>query len=384
MDIQNLNSNFPGGHKQSINHYQYYLVGDIFASQHLNISMKIYKQVEEASIALGRFSALIEKIPNPTNYISAYAKKEATKSSQIEGTQTNIEDAFIEEKDISLERRDDWQELHCYIKALNLAVEQLDTLPLCNRLIKQTHRILLSQARGKHKKPGEFRTSQNWIGGSRPDNARFVPPAAEYIDSAMSNLEKFIQDKTIQMPALIKAALIHYQFETLHPFLDGNGRIGRMLISLFLLEQKILKHPILYISDFFESNRANYYDALDRARQDKDGVSHWVSFFIDGVYQTATKGIQSTQKILDLQAQISTQQIPTLGRQAKNAQRLLDVLFNQMIVNSNTITKALDISANSAQKLIASFVKLGILKEITGYKRNRVFIFNDYLKLLHD
>ena len=385
MNIKNLHNQFPGGYRQSINDYEYYLVGDIFKShQKLNTNMAIFKQVEEASRVLGRFSILIEKIPNPITYISAYTKKEATQSSRIEGTQTNIEDAFISEKDISKEKKDDWRELHCYIEALDFAINQLKKLPLCNRLLKETHKILLSQARGKNKLPGEFRKSQNWVGGSRPDNARFVPPTAEYVGDAMANLEKFIQDKTVQIPTLIKAAIIHYQFESIHPFLDGNGRIGRMLISLFLLEQKVLKYPILYISDFFENNRSNYYDALDRARKNPEGVIHWISFFLDGIYKTAEKGEKSTQKILDLQESIITEKIPNFGRQAKNAKELLDLLFDQAVINSNNIVDKLGISANSAQKLISSFIKYGILKEITGYKRNRIFIFDDYLKLLYD
>ena len=337
--------------------------------------------MEAASLALGKFSALIEKIPNPTGYIVAFTRQEATQSSRIEGTQTDIEDAFKSKEDIDPEKRDDWQELQSYIQALDSAVEKLNTIPLCNRLIKKTHKILLSHSRGKNKQPGEFRQSQNWIGGSRPSNAHFVPVVTEYVDTAMDNLEKFIQDTTLKIPHLIKAALIHYQFETIHPFLDGNGRIGRMVISLYLLENKILKHPILYISDYFENNRQSYYDALDNARKSQEGIVKWISFFMDGVYQTATKGIKSTQHILDLKENI-TNKILTLGRIAKNAQRLLELLFDTPVINSSFISRKLTLSPQSSHTLIAKFIELNILIEMTGYKRNRVFLFKEYLDIL--
>lgn len=378
-----LNDTFPGAYKlAATKDYRYYLVGDIYDSQQLLLDFSLYQQMEKASLALGQFSALIEDIPNPTAYISAYSKKEAMQSSRIEGTQTTIEDAFKEKQDINLEERDSWQELHSYIKALQFSVVELNKLPLCNRLLKETHKTLLAHIKTKSKLPGEFRRSQNWIGGSRPDNAHFVPPAHQYINDAMSNLERFIQDDTIAMPHLVKAALIHYQFETIHPFLDGNGRIGRMLISLYLLEKKVLKHPILYVSSFFEAHRNSYYDALDGARQNQTGVIRWIDFFLDGIYQTAAEGVRKTRQILALQQEILAQKIPALGRRAKNAQRLLELLFNHPILNAGTIHKQLAVSPQLAQNLLADFVHLGILREITGYKRNRKFEFCDYLALL--
>ena len=381
-NISNLHDEFPGGYRKSPNNYQYYMVGDIFLAQQLNINLSISSQLEKASIALGKFSAQIEKIPNPNGYIRAFTNSEANQSSRIEGTQTNIEDAYKKEEDISVEKKDDWQEVQSYIQALNHGIKQLEQLPLCNRLIKQTHKILLSQVRGKNKLPGAFRKSQNWIGGSRPDNAHFVPPSAEYVADAMSNLEKFIQDEQTAMPHLIKVALIHYQFETIHPFLDGNGRIGRMLISLYLLEKGILKHPILYISQFFESNRKDYYFMLDNARKNQASVIKWISFFLDGVIQTAEQGIQKTESLIALKAELS-QKIIGLGRKAKNAQKLLDLLFEQPIIRSKDLTEALEISAQSCQTLVREFVKMKILREITGYKRNRIFIFASYLDLLY-
>jgi Fic family protein len=383
MSNINLNNRFPGGYCKSANNYQHYLVGDIYQAKELNIQPQIYAKMEQASYAIGQFSTLIEKIPNPIGYIVAYSSKEATQSSRIEGTQTNIEDTFKEKEDIDPEQYDDWQEVQSYIDAVDAGVKNLTKLPLCNRLIKQTHKILLSQIRGKHKLPGEFRKSQNWIGGSNLNNAHFVPPAQEYVAEAMSNLELFIQDDKIGLPHLIKAGLIHYQFETIHPFLDGNGRIGRILISLYLLEKDILKHPILYISNFFENNRQKYYLMLDDARKDQAGVVEWLSFFLDAVKYTAIQGKTKTERILELQERLVTQKILTLGRRAKNARALLDLLFHKPLIKSNDVTKELNISKQRAQTLMSEFTKLNILKEITGYKRNRIFAFVDYLKLLY-
>ena len=230
---------FPGNERNSRLGYDFYLPGDLFQCQSIPFSMKIFQEMEHASLTLGEFSTLIKRIPNPELFLHCYLSKEATLSSKIEGTQTEIEDAYFDDADIQIERRDDWSELQAYIKAFNEAVQSLKALPLCTRLIRQAHQTLLSQVRGKDKLPGEFRRSQNWIGGSRPDNAHFVPPPYEYVSDLMGNLEKFIQDQKTPIPHLIKVALIHYQFETIHPFLDGNGRIGRMLISLYLVENKI-------------------------------------------------------------------------------------------------------------------------------------------------
>jgi len=381
--MQHLNNTFPGTYKQArAKDYQYFLVGNIYDSQQLILDFALYKQMEEASWALGKFAFSIEQIPNPTAYVSAYSKKEATQSSRIEGTQTSIEDAYTKEQDVVLEERDSWQELHSTIKALDFAVEELEKLPLCNRLLKGTHRILLSHVKAKNKLPGEFRRSQNWIGGSRPSNAHFVPPAHRFIAEAMGNLEQFIQDDTVPIPHLIKAALIHYQFETIHPFLDGNGRIGRMLISLYLLEKKVIEHPILYVSNFFEMHRRNYYDALDGARQSQTNVVKWISFFLDAIYQTAAEGISKTKKILGLQNEIRDQKILTLGKRAKNARRLLELLFEQPILNAATVKERLAVSPQLAQTLLADFSALGILRETTGHRRNRIFKFAEYLALL--
>ena len=375
-----LSQHFPG-EKRKAGLYEYFLPADIFLAQHLVLDFKLQKQLEQATLELGRFSAKITSIPNIRHFIQSYLNKEAVQSSRIEGTKTEIDQAFEEnEADIATENRDDWHELRQYIKAMQHALQS--DLPLCERLICQAHHILLDQARGQHKSPGEYRKSQNWIGGSRPDNAHFVPPAPTLVNNLMQNLEAFIHDESLQIPDLVKIALIHYQFETIHPFLDGNGRIGRMIIPLYLKEKGILPQPILYISDFFEKNRRSYYDALDYARKDTAGALRWISFFLDGVISTAKKGITTTEDILALQKNLFQQKVPQLGRRAKNAQKLAEFLFQSPIVDSVKIRKNIGITAQNAQVLLGEFVDLGVLEEITGQKRNRVFVFREYLNLL--
>lgn len=351
-------------------------------SQQLVLDFKIQKQLEQATLTLGNFSAKTTAIPNTDLFIASYVKKEAVQSSRIEGTKTEIDQAFQEEIDINPEKRDDWQELQQYIKAMSAAVEGLSALPLCERLIRDSHQILLSQNRGKNKSPGEYRKTQNWIGGSRPDNAHFVPPSPEYVGIAMQNLEAFIHDEALGIPDLVKIALIHYQFETIHPFLDGNGRIGRMLIPLYLLEKGLLQEPILYISDFFEKNRRAYYDTLDKARESKAGLTKWISFFLDAIIETAKEGILTTDRLIELQEDIFLTRLPTLGRRAKNAQKLVRLLFQRPLIDSVHIRNELQISAQAAQNLLADFERLHILKEVTGYKRNRLFVFQEYLEIL--
>ena len=376
-----LPSEFPGSRRKAPAGYDYFLPASLQASRALNF-IDVMRQVQDASLALGEFASLIKKMPNPDLFMRAYTNKEATLSSRIEGTQTSIVDAFKEEKQVAPEKRNDWHEVSAYIKAIKHATDELEKLPLCNRLIKSAHRILLSQSRGKNKQPGEFRNSQNWIGGSRPGNAHFVPPSHEHVAELMSDLEKFIQDQNSPLPELIDAALIHYQFETIHPFLDGNGRMGRMLISLYLLERKILKYPILYISTFLEQHRKDYYLMLDNAREHDDGVIKWVSFFLDAVAHTAKDGIQVTQALLDYDARARKSIPPALGRRTEKGINLLEHLYHNPVVTTGDIQRHLGYSPPLSQILVKKFVDLGILVEMTGQKRNRKFVFRDYVDLL--
>jgi len=306
--------------------------------------------------------------------------KEATTSSRIEGTQTNMEEALIDARDIDPEKRDDWQEVQNYIEAINFAISQLSTLPLSNRLLRDTHAILLSGVRGRHKQPGEFRVSQNWIGVSLK-HATFIPPHHEHVPELMSDLERFMHNDQIHVPHLLKIALIHYQFETIHPFLDGNGRLGRLLIVLYLVSFGLLAKPALYLSDFFERHKGEYYDRLMAVRATSK-LRPWLSFFLLGVRETAASSIQVFKDILALKERIEREKLPTFHvRRQANAQALIRWLYQSPVINIQTATQRLGTQTNTAAALIDDFVKLGILRELTGGKRNRLFIFDGYVRL---
>ena len=373
---------FPGVWRNHSNGYRYFLPGSLSMAKNIVLPMPVIRQLEDTALALGEFRALIDRIPNPASFIRAYTNKEAELSSRIEGTQTQIEDAFKSEEDVRPEKRNDWAEVQAYIQAARQATDNPEKLPLCNRLINETHERLLAHTRGKNKLPGEHRRSQNWIGGSRPGNARFVPPPPERVGDLMSDLELFIQDRSSPFPVLVNAALIHYQFETIHPFLDGNGRMGRMLILLYLLEKEFLKHPVLHISSFLEAHRLNYYDALERARQSYEGVVQWISFFLDAVEYSAKNGIAVTLSLIAYDQHLREQQLPQLGRREKSALRLLEFLYLSPVVNARLLQKKLEFSPQVSQGLLSRFVEMDILREITGYRRNRIFMFHPYLELL--
>jgi Fic family protein len=313
-------------------------------------------------------------------FIKMHITKEAVISSRIEGTQTNMEEALIDKPGIDPERRDDWQEVNNYVRAMNTAIEELNTLPLSNRLIKNTHKTLLSSGRGEYKTPGEFRRSQNWIGGASLADATFIPPTHTELPELLSDLELFLHNTEIQIPHLIKIALAHYQFETIHPFLDGNGRIGRLLITLYLVSQGILDAPLLYLSDFFEKNKTLYYDNLTFVRT-KNDLGQWIKFFLVGVIQTAEKGVDTLDKIVSLKKSIEEESILLMGRRTKQGMVLFHQLFSQPVLTSKEVESMTGLSRKAANDLIKVFIEKNILKETTGYQRNRVFIFDEYMKL---
>ncbi len=341
--------------------------------------MDIIELLSLADRQLGRLDMYSEHTPNIDLFISMHVAKEATKSSKIEGTRTNIEDALQEKEYIAEEQRDDWEEVQNYIKALHLAINSLDTLPLSTRLIKMAHKALLQGVRGKHKIPGQFRTSQNWIGGASLFDATFIPPPHTEVHRLMSDLEKFAHNAEIKLPHLLKIALIHYQFETIHPFLDGNGRVGRLLITLYLVEKGILKKPVLYLSDFFERNRALYYSNLMRVRATHD-INQWFKFFLVGVIETAKGSIQTFDNIMKLQKEID-EKIQTLGARTSNAKAVVSQLYKRPITNVQKIAGITGLSLPSAYKLVNELEQLGVLKEITGAKRGKQYVFDDYLRL---
>lgn len=342
-------------------------------------NMEVLSLLSQADRQLGRLDMYSEYIPNIDLFISMHVLKEATQSSKIEGTKTNIEEALLNREDISEEKRDDWEEVQNYIAALNKAIEKLNEIPFSSRLIRQTHEILLSGVRGKRKLPGEFRSSQNWIGGASISDATFIPPIHTTINEYMGDLEKFAHDNEHYFPELLKIALIHYQFETIHPFLDGNGRVGRLMITLYLVEKGLLKKPILYLSDFFEKNRTLYYDNLMKVRE-KQEINQWFKFFLVGVIETAKNSISTFDKILKLQKDIETR-IQGLGSRSVSATTVVKQLYQHPVIQARKVQEITGLSMPTAYKIIEGLEELKVLKEVTGAKRGKLYFFKEYIDL---
>lgn len=341
---------------------------------------EILTLLEEANRLIGELNAFSQLIPDVDFFVRMHITKEATTSSRIEGTQTNIEEALVGKLDVDPEKRDDWQEIHNYIEAINFSIKQLRQIPLSNRLLRETHAVLLQGVRGKHKQPGEFRTSQNWIGISLK-HATFIPPHHQHVPDLMSDLEKFMHNDQIHVPHLIKVALMHYQFETIHPFLDGNGRLGRLLIVLYLVGFNLLQKPALYLSDFFERHKGEYYDQLMAVRTTHK-LEPWLRFFLLGMRETIALSIQVFKDILALKERIERKHMPTFHvRRQTNAQTLMQSLYQSPVTTIKMVTNLIQAETNTAAALIDDFVRLGILKEFTGQRRNRLFIFDDYVRL---
>ncbi|MCU7837034.1 MAG: Fic family protein [gamma proteobacterium symbiont of Taylorina sp.] len=374
MKIENFNS---GQYKPQ---YQYKSFMPVLVNQSWNWdSPQINTLLEQASKALAELNAFSLIVPDIDLFIRMHIVKEANQSSRIEGTQIHMDEVLVKKESIVPEKRDDWQEVQNYIQALNEALDELEQLPLSMRLLKQTHATLMSGVRGEHKSPGEFRTSQNWIGGTNLQTAVFIPPHQSDLAELLSDLEKFWHNEEIFVPHLIRIAISHYQFETIHPFLDGNGRIGRLLITLYMFSNGLLHKPSLYLSDFLEQHRGDYYDALTTVRKSHD-LEHWIKFFLTAVLETATKGKETFQNILQLRQDCEAQ-IITLGRRAENARKLLLQLYQQPIMSIKQVSALLELTPRAATALVNEFVKMGILVEKTGYKRNKEFVFEQYLKL---
>lgn len=341
---------------------------------------QINQLLEKAAIKLGELNSFSKLVPNIDLFIQLHVTKEAVVSSRIEGTQTQIEEALMDEDEISPEGKNDWHEVNNYINALNQAIIELETLPISSRLIKKAHHRLMNSVRGENKQPGEYRRSQNWIGGNSLLDAVFIPPHQKYVEDLMGDLEKFLHNDEIMVPALIKIGIAHYQFETIHPFLDGNGRIGRLLITLFLVDQKILNKPLLYLSAFFEKNKSLYYDNLTFVRKNNDMIQ-WLKYFLIGIAETAENGTQTLSNILVLKVKLEQEITNSFGKRSSSAIKLLEHLFKRPVVQVNKVKELNKCSFKSANDLVFEFVQAGILKEMTGQNRNRVFVFEEYLKM---
>lgn len=336
--------------------------------------------LEKASISLGELNSFARLVPNIDLFIQLHVTKEAVISSRIEGTQTNIDEALMPEEEISPERKNDWIEVHNYSEAMKNAINELEKLPLSSRLLCRTHERLLAGVRGENKMPGEFRRSQNWIGGASLADAVFIPPAHTYVNELMGDLENFLHNENIHVPAMIRIGIAHYQFETIHPFLDGNGRIGRLMITLYLVSQKILHKPLLYLSVFFEKNKGLYYDNLTRVRE-KNDLMHWLKYFLVGVDETARQASNTLSEILKLKVQVENTLRITAGRRTHSAIALLNHLFKEPFINVKQTEAICDLSAKAANDLVNLFVQQGILKEISGKTRFRLFLFAPYVDL---
>jgi Fic family protein len=320
-------------------------------------------------------------IPNVNLFVSMYVRKEALMSSQIEGTQATLEDVLDPMLDQNANRN--VTDVISYIKATEYAIQRLNTLPLCNRLIKETHAVLMEKVRGQEKGPGEFRYSQNWIGGggSTLKTASYIPPSPEDMTVALSDLEKYMNSDD-DLDILIRAGLIHYQFETIHPFLDGNGRVGRLLITLFLMEKKILTTPALYISYFLKSNRIDYYDRMTEVRN-RGNYEQWVKFFLQAIYESALDATKTIGRLASLHDSNSAK-LSRLGRASANANRLLSYLETNPIIEIQKTAKALDMTYNTAASAVNRLCDAKILEEVSGKERNRLFSYKDYLDILRE
>ena len=339
--------------------------------------------LEKASISLGELNAYARLVPNVSLFIQLHVTKEAVISSKIEGTQTGMDEALLPVEEISKEKRNDWQEVQNYSRSMNEAINQLNHLPLSTRIIKNTHRVLLEGVRGRHKLPGEFRTSQNWIGGASLNDAVFIPPAHHLVNDLMSDLEKFVHNKDLSIPDLIKIGIIHYQFETIHPFLDGNGRMGRLLITLYLISANILQKPLLYLSEFFDKNRNLYYDNLTRVRE-KNDLLQWLKYFLTGINQTAKNASDTLNKVLNLKDDTENLIRNKAGRRTDSAIALLLKLFEYPVVKVKDVERVCNLTKKSANSLAKFMVDYGILEEVSGKTRNRLFLFRKYIELFNN
>jgi len=349
----------------------------------VNWTPELRDKFDLALLALGRLDSVSTLLPDTSLFLYMYIRKEAVLSSMIEGTQSSISDLLVFELDqnpgVPI---DDVREVSNYVAALNHGLHKLEEgLPLSLRLFREIHGVLLTKGRGSRQDPGEFRRSQNWIGGTRPGNATFVPPPVDEMLQCLSDLELFLHDQPESTPALLKAALAHVQFETIHPFLDGNGRLGRLLITLILCEQEVLREPMLYLSLYFKTHRKHYYDLLNKVRSSGDWEA-WIDFFAEAVIVTATQAVETAQQIFDL-ANRDTNKISSIGRASASTLQVHRALMEQPIATSNWLVEKTGITPATINKALGHLERLGVVKELTDQKRNRLFAYSEYLEIMN-
>jgi len=350
----------------------------------LELNDQRQRLLERATLALGRLDSVTLLLPDPHLFLYAYVRREAVLSSQIEGTQSSLAQLLLFElEEVPGLPLDDVLEVSNYVAALEHGLRRLkEGFPLSNRLIREMHAVLLSRGRGGEKSPGEFRRSQNWIGGTRPGNAHFVPPPPQYVQDCMSDLERFLHNDGNPYPALIKAALAHVQFETIHPFLDGNGRIGRLLIAFILHHDGLLSQPLLYLSLYFKQHRSEYYRLLDVVRMEGDWEA-WLDFFLEGVDLTASNAVETARRLITLSQQ-DEQKIQKAGRTASTLLRVFRVLCERPLVTLSQICERTGLSFPSAANAMKALGQLGMVREVTGQRRNRIFAYDEYLNILNE
>lgn len=340
--------------------------------------------LERATLAVGRLDSISTLLPDPHLFLYSYVRREAVLSSQIEGTQSSLSDLLLFElEEAPGTPLDDVVEVSNYIAALNHGMARLsEGFPLSNRLLREMHAVLMSKGRGSDKQPGDFRRSQNWIGGTRPGNARFVPPPPHEVEPCMGALEQFLHDDATGLPVLLRAALAHVQFETIHPFLDGNGRLGRLLIALLLHHGGLLSEPLLYLSLYLKEHRTVYYDLLNRVRSTGDWEA-WVDFFLEGVEQTAHSAVRTARRLVDLFTE-DTRRVQLSGRAAASALRVLAALRERPVLTLNFLRETHGLTFPTASKAMQTLINTGIARELTGQRRNRVFVYDAYLAILNE
>lgn len=351
----------------------------------LSLDADLHRLLDLANQALGRLDGITLLLPDPTQFLYVFIRKEAILSSQIEGTMSSLSDLLLFENEVApTAPLEDVEEAVNYIAAMNHGIESIETgrLPLCNRLLREIHGRLLRSGRGSDKTPGEFRRSQNWLGGTGPGNARYVPPPWEEVEPAMSSLERFLHDDPTPSPVLIKAALAHVQFETIHPFLDGNGRVGRLLMTLLLVEQGVLRRPLLYLSLYLKRNRDAYYEHLQRVRTD-GAWEDWLRFFLQGVVEVAASTAETTRGIVEL-IERNRQRINGLGRGAATAHRVHDLAVQRVVIKAPTAARHLDLSDPPVYGAIAKLEELGILREVTGKTHGKGYAYGEYMDILNE